>query len=209
MSRTVHRPTLGPLALGPAVGTVSRTVHRPTLGPLALGPAVGTVSRTVHRPTLGPLALGPAVGTVSRTVHRPTLGPLALGPAAGTVSRTVHRPTLGPLALGPAVGTVSRTVHRPYTWTSGIRTSCWYSGWSELYKSDLVYPGSLVGLPIKICSDCGFGNMRITESLQLENDRRGYQQLCSDCEAYGLKKGGLTRSDSSVWTAVIGHLSYK
>ena len=35
--------------------------------------------------------------------------------------------------------------------------------------------------------------MRITESL-IENDRRGYQEVCSDCEAYGLKKHGLTRS---------------
>ena len=30
--------------------------------------------------------------------------------------------------------------------------------------------------------------MRITESLQIENVRRGYQELCSDCEACGLKK---------------------
>ena len=37
--------------------------------------------------------------------------------------------------------------------------------------------------------------MRITESLQIENDKRGYQELCSVCEAYGLKKYGLTRSD--------------
>ena len=37
--------------------------------------------------------------------------------------------------------------------------------------------------------------MRITESLSIENDRRGYQDVCSDCEAYGLKKHGLTRSD--------------
>ena len=29
--------------------------------------------------------------------------------------------------------------------------------------------------------------MWITESFYLENDRRGYQELCSDCEAYGLK----------------------
>ena len=28
-----------------------------------------------------------------------------------------------------------------------------------------------------------------------ENDRRGYQELCSCCEAYGLKKHGLTRAD--------------
>ena len=34
--------------------------------------------------------------------------------------------------------------------------------------------------------------MRITESLEVENDRRGYQEVCSDCEAYGLKKHGLT-----------------
>ena len=26
----------------------------------------------------------------------------------------------------------------------------------------------------------------------MENDRRGYQEVCSDCEAYGLKKHGLT-----------------
>ena len=36
--------------------------------------------------------------------------------------------------------------------------------------------------------------MWITESLQIENNRRGYQLVCSDCEAYGLKKHGLTRS---------------
>ena len=39
------------------------------------------------------------------------------------------------------------------------------------------------------------GNMRITESLEIENDRKGYQELCSDCEAYGLKKHRLMRSD--------------
>ena len=27
------------------------------------------------------------------------------------------------------------------------------------------------------------------------NDRRGYQEVCSDCEAYGLTKHGLTRYD--------------
>ena len=39
--------------------------------------------------------------------------------------------------------------------------------------------------------------MRITESLYtyIENDRGGYQEVCSDCEAYGLKNHGLTRSD--------------
>ena len=37
--------------------------------------------------------------------------------------------------------------------------------------------------------------MRITESLSIENDRRGYQEVCSDCEACGLKQHGLTRSD--------------
>ena len=37
--------------------------------------------------------------------------------------------------------------------------------------------------------------MRITESLYIDNDRGGYQEVCSDCEAYGLKKNGLTRSD--------------
>ena len=36
--------------------------------------------------------------------------------------------------------------------------------------------------------------MRTTESLRVENDRRGYQELCSDCAAYGLKKHGLSRS---------------
>ena len=41
--------------------------------------------------------------------------------------------------------------------------------------------------------------MRITESLQIENDRRGFQELCSDCEAYGLKKLGLTGSN---WTGL-------
>ena len=40
--------------------------------------------------------------------------------------------------------------------------------------------------------------MRITESLIGENDRRGYQEVCSDCEAYGLKKHGLTRSDCCI-----------
>ena len=37
--------------------------------------------------------------------------------------------------------------------------------------------------------------MRSTESLYIENDRRSYQEVCSDCEAYRLKKRGLTRSD--------------
>ena len=37
--------------------------------------------------------------------------------------------------------------------------------------------------------------MRITDSLWIENGRSGYQELCSDWEAYGLKKPGLTRSD--------------
>ena len=27
----------------------------------------------------------------------------------------------------------------------------------------------------------------------MENDRRGYQKLCSDCATYGLTKHGLTR----------------
>ena len=39
--------------------------------------------------------------------------------------------------------------------------------------------------------------MRITKSLETENDRRGYQEVCSDTEAYGLKNHGLTRSDCS------------
>ena len=29
----------------------------------------------------------------------------------------------------------------------------------------------------------------------MENNGRGYPEVCSDCEAYGLKKHGLTRSD--------------
>ena len=29
----------------------------------------------------------------------------------------------------------------------------------------------------------------------MENDRNGYQGMCWDFEAYGLKKHGLTRSD--------------
>ena len=37
--------------------------------------------------------------------------------------------------------------------------------------------------------------MRITESLEIENARRGYQELRSDYEAEGIKKHGLTRSD--------------
>ena len=37
--------------------------------------------------------------------------------------------------------------------------------------------------------------MQATESLQMENDRRGYHDVCSDCEAYGLKKHGLPSSD--------------
>ena len=37
--------------------------------------------------------------------------------------------------------------------------------------------------------------MRITESFSIENDRRGYQEVCTDCEAYGLKKHGLARFD--------------
>ena len=43
--------------------------------------------------------------------------------------------------------------------------------------------------------------MRITESLRIETDRKGYQEVCSDCEVYGLKKHGLTGSD---WT--VGYL---
>ena len=35
--------------------------------------------------------------------------------------------------------------------------------------------------------------MQITETLSIENDGRDYQNLCSDCEAYG--EPGLTRSD--------------
>ena len=37
--------------------------------------------------------------------------------------------------------------------------------------------------------------MQITESLSMENGRRGYHEVCLDCEAYGLKKHGLTRVD--------------
>ena len=37
--------------------------------------------------------------------------------------------------------------------------------------------------------------MRITELLEIENDGTGYQELCSDSEACGLTKRGLTRSD--------------
>ena len=39
--------------------------------------------------------------------------------------------------------------------------------------------------------------MRFTESLQIEDDGlgRGYQEVCSDCETYGIKKHGFTRSD--------------
>ena len=36
--------------------------------------------------------------------------------------------------------------------------------------------------------------MQITE-IFIENDRIGCQEVCSDCQAYGLKKRGLTRSD--------------
>ena len=47
--------------------------------------------------------------------------------------------------------------------------------------------------------------MWITESLK-KNDRRGYQELCSDCDSYGLKKHGLTRYFESdgyfTWTEV-------
>ena len=41
--------------------------------------------------------------------------------------------------------------------------------------------------------------MRITESLSIENDRRVYRELYSDCETYGLKKRGLTRSDYNIY----------
>ena len=37
--------------------------------------------------------------------------------------------------------------------------------------------------------------MRITESLEIENESGGYQEVCSDCEPHGLKNHGLTRSD--------------
>ena len=40
--------------------------------------------------------------------------------------------------------------------------------------------------------------MRNTESLQIENDRSDFQEVCSDCEAYRLKKYGLTRYDCSL-----------
>ena len=30
--------------------------------------------------------------------------------------------------------------------------------------------------------------MQITESLEIEKDRGGFEELCSDCEAYRLKK---------------------
>ena len=38
--------------------------------------------------------------------------------------------------------------------------------------------------------------MQITKSSSIENDRRGYQEVCSDSEAYGLKTHVLlTRAD--------------
>ena len=36
--------------------------------------------------------------------------------------------------------------------------------------------------------------MRITESLEIENERSDYQEVCSDCKAHGLKRCGLMRS---------------
>ena len=45
--------------------------------------------------------------------------------------------------------------------------------------------------------------MPITKPFSIENDRRGSQEVCSDCEAYGLKKHGLTRSDSTLITYTI------
>ena len=42
--------------------------------------------------------------------------------------------------------------------------------------------------------------MRITESLSIENGRGGYLEACSDYDAYGLKKRGLTRSQCIVPT---------
>ena len=45
--------------------------------------------------------------------------------------------------------------------------------------------------------------MRIIESLWRENDRRRYQELCSESEAYGLKKHMLTRSDFIVMQSLV------
>ena len=61
-------------------------------------------------------------------------------------------------------------------------------------QSDLVYPNSL--LPINMCSHCE--TWELLNHFKIENDIRGYQEVCSDCEAYRLKKHGLTRSDSIV-----------
>ena len=41
--------------------------------------------------------------------------------------------------------------------------------------------------------------MQITESLCTENGRRGYQEVCSDCEACGLKEHGFMRSDCIIF----------
>ena len=46
--------------------------------------------------------------------------------------------------------------------------------------------------------------MLITELLKIENNRRGYQEVCLDCEAYGLKKHRLTKSDCNSFPKV-GH----
>ena len=62
------------------------------------------------------------------------------------------------------------------------------------------------GHPKHVCAVCvcgGGGGARVgvhvwwegSTRAGLVNDRRGYQGVCSDCEAYGLKKHGLTRSD--------------
>ena len=41
--------------------------------------------------------------------------------------------------------------------------------------------------------------MLITELLKIANNRRGYQEVCLDCEAYGLKKHRLTKLDIQVF----------
>ena len=72
--------------------------------------------------------------------------------------------------------------------------------WRFRVQPDLVYPNSLV--PIK--------TLRIVKHADywiFVNDRRGCQELCSDCETYGLKKHGLTYIGHVVYPNKYAHLS--
>ena len=54
----------------------------------------------------------------------------------------------------------------------------------------------------------GLLKMRITETLSIEHDRRGYQEASSDCKAYGLKEHGLTWSDFEMLCIIVAMVTY-